>query len=150
MIRSWDFKLTGAPPLLSLVVRRRGGSRMGFRRPKSDDHRRGQEWHAWIDRHRAELAAIGLPVEVYLDAARWQDFLENGHLHWHPSSGFEFGELSPAQLEALHRFLEREYGAADRPPPLLGWARVRCAQAPGAAAEPGAAADRAGGRRLQG
>jgi hypothetical protein len=30
------------------------------------------------------------------------------------------------QLTALHRFLEREYGTAERCPPLLGWVRVRC------------------------
>jgi hypothetical protein len=99
---------------------------MAFRRAKADTHGRAQRWQAWIDQHRSVLAAIGLPAEVYLDEARWQDFLENGHLHWHPSSGFEFGDLSAGQLAALHRFLEREYGAAERCPPLLGWVRVRC------------------------
>jgi hypothetical protein len=68
----------------------------------------------------------GCPPEVYLDEARWSDFLENGHLHWHASSGFEFGHLSAGQRAALHRFLERELGTARRCPPLLGWVRVRC------------------------
>jgi hypothetical protein len=99
---------------------------VAFRRAKTDAHRRSQEWHVWIDRARAELSAIGLPAEVYLDEARWLDFLANGHLHWHESNGFEFGDLTPPQLAALHRFLEREYGAAERCPPLLGWVRVRC------------------------
>jgi hypothetical protein len=99
---------------------------VGLRRAKTDAQRRSREWHAWIDRTRPELAAIGLPVEVYLDNERWLDFLENGHLHGHESSGFEFGHLPPAQLAALHRFLEREYGAVERCPPLLGWTRVRC------------------------
>lgn len=99
---------------------------MVFRRAKTDAHRRLQAWHAWIDRTRAELSAIGLPAEVYLDEARWLDFLENGHLHWHESSGFEFDHLPPAQLVALHRFLEREYGTAEWCPPLLSWLRVRC------------------------
>jgi hypothetical protein len=98
---------------------------MAFRRPESETPHRSGEWHAWIDRHRAELAAIGLPPEVYLGEARWLDFLENGHLHWHESSGFEFADLSPGQLAALHRFLEREYSAAGQFPPLLGWVRVR-------------------------
>lgn len=102
---------------------------MAFRRAKTDRHRRSQEWYAWIDRSRAELSAIGLPAEVYFDEARWHDFLENGHLHWHESSGFEFRDLSPGQLAALHRFLEREYGAAERPVPLLAWLRVRCGTA---------------------
>ena len=99
---------------------------MGSRRPKSGTHRASREWHTWIDRHRAELAAMGLPAEAYLTESRWNDLLENGHLHWHESSGFEFGELAPGQLAALHRFLEREYGAIDRCPPLLRWVRVRC------------------------
>jgi hypothetical protein len=102
------------------------GERMAFRRSKTDNQARSREWHGWIDRHRAELAAIGLPAEVYLDVTRWDDFLENGHLHWHESSGFEFGDLSAGQLAALDRFLEREYGDADRRPPLLRWLRVRC------------------------
>jgi hypothetical protein len=102
---------------------------MAFRRPKTDAHHRVKQWHAWIDHHRAALAAIGLPAEVYLNETRWQDFVENGHLHWHQSSGFEFGDLSPAQLAALHRFLEQEYGAADWCPPLLAWIRVRCGAA---------------------
>ena len=116
---------------------------MALRRAKTDAHRRSIEWHAWIDRTRAELSAIGLSAEVYLDEARWLNFLENGHLHWHESSGFEFGHLPPPQLAALHRFLEREYGAAERCPPLLGWVRVRC----GAAkpdAEPNASPGRCG------
>src|SRR5262249_39694756 len=79
--------------------------RMAFRRSKSDHHSTSQEWHSWIDRHRAEFAAIGLPAELYVDATRWNDFLENGHLHWRESSGFEFGDLSAAQLAALRRFL---------------------------------------------
>ncbi len=99
---------------------------MAFRRTKTDAHRWSQAWHEWIDAHRAELAAIGLPAEVYLDASRWSDFLENGHLHWHESSGFEFGHLPACQLAALHRFLEQEFGKAEHCPPLLGWVRVRC------------------------
>ena len=98
---------------------------MAFRQAKSDHNRRSKTWCAWIDDHRAELVAIGLPTEVFLDEAHWHDFLENGHLHWHESSGFEFGDLSPGQLAALHRFLEREYGTAKRCWPLLACVRVR-------------------------
>jgi hypothetical protein len=98
---------------------------VAFRRAKTDAHHRSQAWQEWIARHRAELVAIGLPPEVYLDDSHWSDFLENGHLHWHESSGFEFGDLSAGQLAALHRFLEREFGAVELPPPLLSWVRVR-------------------------
>jgi hypothetical protein len=103
------------------------GDRMGFRRHKSDIHRRSKAWHEWIDQHRSELREIGLPAAVYLDEARWHDFLENGYLEWHDNPpGFEFGKLGREQLRALHRFLEREYGQLQRPPPLLEWVRVRC------------------------
>lgn len=100
-------------------------SRMAFKQSKTNAQRLSQEWNAWIDQHRCELASIGLPPELYLDAGRWSDFLENGHLHWHESSGFEFGQLSKGQLAALRRFLEREYGDGVRCPPLLCWVRVR-------------------------
>src|ERR1700722_17418503 len=99
---------------------------MSFRKPKTDAQRRSNDWLTWIDQHRSELIAIGLPAEVYLDESRWSDFLQNGHLHWHESSGFEFGRLSPPQLVALNRFLDREYGSENQRPWLLEWVRVRC------------------------
>jgi hypothetical protein len=72
------------------------------------------------------MADIGLPPSVYSDEDHWLDFLENGHLHWHDDPWqFDFGQLSPGQLAALHRFLEREYGSSERCPPLLEWVRVR-------------------------
>lgn len=101
---------------------------MAFRQTNTDAHRRALAWHEWIDRHRAELAAIGLPAEVYLDESHWLDFLENGHLHLHESSGFEFGDLLAGQLGALHRFLEREFADLEQCPALLRWVRVRCGQ----------------------
>ena len=78
---------------------------MSFRKAKTDSQRRCNEWREWIDERRAEIKAIGLPAELFLDASHWSDFLENGHLHWHESSGFDFGHLSSGQLAALHRFL---------------------------------------------
>src|SRR5262245_28232191 len=99
---------------------------MAFRRDKSNAHQRAQEWERWRAQHRGDLAAIGLPPSVFSDEGRWLDFLENGHLHWHEDPwAFEFGQLSPGQLAALHRLLEGEYGQAERPPPLLNWVRVR-------------------------
>lgn len=98
---------------------------MSFRKSKTDGQRCSSEWREWIDQHRAELMAIGIPAEVYLDEAHWSDFLENGHLHRHESSGFEFGQLSSGQLAALRQFLEREYGTSNQCP-LLNWVRVRC------------------------
>ena len=97
---------------------------MSFRKSKTDSQHQSKDRHAWIDQHRHELIAIGLPAEVYLDESHWLDFLQNGHLHWHASSGFAFDQLSPGQMAALHRFLEREYGALKNWP-LLEWLRVR-------------------------
>ena len=83
----------------------------------------------WKDRNKAELASIGLPSSLYAYEEYWTDFLENGHLHWHTDPwGFEFTQLSDGQMAALRRFLEREYGQAERCPPLLSWVRVRCAE----------------------
>jgi hypothetical protein len=99
---------------------------MAFRREKSNAHVLVREYDRWRVRHETELAGIGLPPQVYSAEARWLDFLENGHLHWHEDAwAFEFGHLTPNQLEALRRFLESEYGQAERPPPLLNWVRVR-------------------------
>jgi hypothetical protein len=100
---------------------------MSFRRAKSRDHGKREVWAEWIARYRQDFQAIGLPPEVYLSAAHWQDFLENGYLEWHPqdSAGFVFDHLSPASAGALRRFLEGQYEEAHRCPPLLEWLRVR-------------------------
>ncbi len=100
---------------------------MGFRRHKSDEHRRRQAWSEWLARHRESLRAVGLPPAAYLSEAHWLDFLDNGYLDWHPEdcTGFEFAKLSRASAGALRRFLEQEYGSAAQPPPLLEWLRVR-------------------------
>jgi hypothetical protein len=100
---------------------------MSFRRPKSEAHRRQRAWAEWTDRHRPVLEALSLPSEVYLSQAHWEDFLENGYLEWHgqDSTGFVFYKLSAATAGALRRFLEEQYGRAERCPPLLEWLRVR-------------------------
>ncbi len=98
---------------------------MSFRKPKSNAESHTKEWHAWIEQHRSELISIGLPAEVFLDESHWSDFLLNGHIHWHESSGFEFDQLSIGQLTSLHRFLDREYGTGHKWP-LANWVRVRC------------------------
>jgi hypothetical protein len=100
---------------------------MGFRRAKCRAHESRAKWAEWLSLQRPELQAIGLSPEVYLSAEHWADFLENGYLERHPRdrTGFAFDRLSPASAGALRRFLEGQYGEADRCPPLLGWLRVR-------------------------
>lgn len=98
---------------------------MSFRRPKSEQSRLQKEWQLWINAHQSTLQEIGLPPEVYLNQEHWEDFLENGHLHWHTGSGFEFDKhLDPQHRESLRVFLEREC-KSQPPPSLLNWLRVQ-------------------------
>jgi hypothetical protein len=100
---------------------------MGFRRTKSRAHDDREAWAEWIGLHCPALRTIGLPPEFYPSADHWSDFLESGYLEWHPQdrTGFTFDHLSSAGAGALRRFLEEQYGGANRCPPLLGWLRVR-------------------------
>lgn len=68
------------------------------------------DWHDWIVTHQATLRAIGLPSDVYLTEEHWLDFLENGHLHWHPDedAGFDLTDLNRDQQRHLLRFLESQ------------------------------------------
>lgn len=67
-----------------------------------------QDWQDWLAAHQPTLRSIGLPVDVYLSHEHWLDFLENGHLHWHPeeNAGFDFKHLNDAQQKHLFRFLD--------------------------------------------
>jgi hypothetical protein len=120
----------GARPASEKLRRRREpqaqARTMSFRQHKSSAHVTGKAWIEWIERVRPSLQAIGPPPEVSLGPDHWNDFLENGHLHWHPqdSTGFEFMQLSAAQSRELLRFLEEEFPEADRHPPLLKWLRL--------------------------
>jgi hypothetical protein len=100
---------------------------MSFRQAKSRDRDRRDAWQEWIDLHRAELQAIGLPPEVYLSADHWDDFLQNGYLELHPQdcTGFSFQKLSPASAGALRRFLEGQFAKSSCCPYLLSGLRVR-------------------------
>ncbi len=102
---------------------------MAFRQPKSDRHQRDAAWQAWIEAHRATLQRFGLPPEVFLTEERWLDFVENGHEHWHQSTGFEFSQLSVEQQAALLRFLDSQ--DALRKSMLASWLRVRIQRAQG-------------------
>lgn len=86
-----------------------------------------EPWSSWIDTNRHQLKRIGLPPEVSLSKLHWEDFLENGDLHYHvkDSTGFSFNDLHPKAADALRRFLEDAYGEVIPTPPLLGWLRVR-------------------------
>src|SRR5688500_11112496 len=93
------------------------------------DPERNKAWKKWISEHRDHLERIGLPLAVYQDAAHWDDFLQNGHLHWHTDGPpFDACEIGRGQMEQLCAFLERQHLAP--PPPLIGWLRVRLAKDP--------------------
>ncbi len=95
---------------------------MSFRRPRADPHRKLVE--AWLREIWPTLREIGVAPEVVRDADHWEDFLENGHLHWtRPTSGFHFRELNAEQMVALLDVLEQQYGV-DAAIPLLRWLRL--------------------------
>ena len=95
---------------------------MTYRRRR--DPERIKAWERWIGENRLHLERIGLPLALYQDADHWDDFLENGHLHWYTDGPpFDFGDLSPGQMKQLCAFLEQH--CAGKPPPVLGWLRVR-------------------------
>jgi hypothetical protein len=100
---------------------------MAFRQSSSKDRSRNRDWDRWIEQHAARLKSIGLPPEVYLDLRHWEDFLENGHLHFHPESStdFEFGQLSNAQQQKLLEFLMTKNEFEPKHFPLPGYLRVR-------------------------
>jgi hypothetical protein len=88
------------------------------------DHERAKRWRQWIPANRATLERIGLPLSIYQDVSHWEDFLANGHLHWHSDGPpFDFSELAQDRLEELRALLERDY--SEHPPSLLRWLRVR-------------------------
>jgi hypothetical protein len=103
---------------------------MAFRRKGKNDRKRKQAWHEWIETNLSRLKGIGLPPEVYLDLQHWEDFLANGHLHWHPetSTGFHFSDLSISQMRALLTLLETEDEFIPENFPLPQWLRVRLSQ----------------------
>jgi hypothetical protein len=98
---------------------------MSFRRPKSNRHAEDRAWREWLSRNDGRLKATGVPSSVTLSESHWHDFLQNGHLHWHPesNSGFAFTRLSAEQMRGLLALLAAspEYATA----PLAGWLRVR-------------------------
>jgi len=93
--------------------------------PKSDASKQRSEWAKWIDIHHAELVAIGIPPEVYLDHSRWDDFLQNGHLHWHDETGWEWSDLSSDPMGAIGRFLQQHFADDRRCRSLLRWITER-------------------------
>jgi hypothetical protein len=98
---------------------------MSFRRPESDAHAHQRQWGEWIAAHRAELAAMGLPPEVYLDEARWDDFLQNGGLDWHEGTGWSFADLTTDEMRALRRFLNQHFANDSRCRHLIGFLAER-------------------------
>ena len=103
---------------------------MGFRKARTERHKDHAAWQGWIEQHRSDLRRMGLPAEVYLTLDHWQDFLENGHLHWHEedTTGFEFSQLSRGQMEELRHFLETNPEFRPEYFPLLGFLRARLDQ----------------------
>ncbi len=98
---------------------------MGGRR---EDRERRNRHREWLGAHGDELDAMGLPRQVFETWDRWDDFLQNGHLHWHEDiDDFSFDGLTADQRGALHRFLERQHAEGLSAFPLLEKLRYRAA-----------------------
>jgi hypothetical protein len=102
---------------------------MSFRQSKSTRHCEGRSWREWLVRNEKLLRACGLPPELTLSRAHWEDFLENQYLEHYPESnaGFMFDDLSQEQMGRLLALLEScpEYvGRA-----MVSWLRVRLGRA---------------------
>ena len=71
------------------------------------DKDRSQAWKKWLERHRDELTAAGLPDWEYADEMRWLHFLEEGGLDW--ETGWRVEMLSPQQAERFGSFILRAF-----------------------------------------
>ncbi|EKT86123.1 hypothetical protein [Leptospira santarosai] len=93
-------------------------------RKKRIDYEKLKVWKHWIGQNHHHLESIGLPLAIYQDIEHWEDFLENGHLHWHidgPPSDVK--DLATENMKLLYIFLERNY--FKQPPALLQMLKVR-------------------------
>lgn len=78
---------------------------MSFRK----DNHNARFWRKRVLNNQASLDACGLPLLVLEDEDHWWDFLLHGYLDHHEDpSRFNVSQLSPAQMRALHDFLEGE------------------------------------------
>jgi hypothetical protein len=100
---------------------------MSFRR-KPRDRDAEKRWQEWMACHREDLRSCGLAPEVLLSLDHWEDFLENGWLHWHEegSSHWRVQQLSRTQKAALLRLLESQGGELELQSNVLRWMRVAC------------------------
>jgi hypothetical protein len=82
-------------------------------------------WKKWVDEHRAELAACGLPSEIYVDTSRFDDFMQNGRLQWCGGTDWSIHDLSDDQVLALERLLKDNFAGDRRSYYLLAFCKTR-------------------------
>lgn len=100
---------------------------MAYRRsPRSS---RERNWSAWIEHHRETLAALGLPMETYVDLASWDQFIESGEVYaWRRQDvlhGFHFSDLDDRQMDKLLEFVAHSDEFRPENTSLIGFLRVR-------------------------
>jgi hypothetical protein len=88
------------------------------------DHARAKACcRQWVTENRRDLERLGLPLALYQDPNRWEDFLLDGCFESPDEPRYDFRDLSRDQMKRLKAFLERHY--RDEPPALLEFLRVR-------------------------
>jgi hypothetical protein len=102
---------------------------MGYRAPKGHNHQIQKIWRAWLASNAMALKQISLPSELTATRDHWIDFLQNGHLHWHPESnaGFGLNQMSREQMSGLLALLEASTEFSGQP--IVGYLRHRLALA---------------------
>ena len=95
---------------------------MSYRKARQSDCDR--ESLRWLQEHREDLNALGLPKHVYDTMEEWDSFLSSGAVD-HPYSFVFYEDLSDEQQLRLLLFLERELPSRTSVPPLLAFLRTR-------------------------
>ncbi len=88
-------------------------------------------WRAWLETYRDDLAALALPLELYISRHCWEDFLANGTAAigiGRRRTEFDFNSMSVVEQGQLVAFLERVRAPTEPTSGLLGFLRARAAE----------------------
>ena len=80
---------------------------MSFRR----DKKKARSWQTWLQQHREELLACGIPLLLLENESRWEYFLYHGYYTPFGSAEpiIEVDQMARSEMEGLCCLLEREH-----------------------------------------